>query len=278
MISDFGAKWTVGHALSYGFTGLLAQLGKRAGCRAGGSVGRLGDMPQLASPHLEWPTSHPREAPGSSLTERHRPAAPRRAQEAWLRPCWLASPRVLFVGGPPTWPVARVVARCRPRCRAALDGGRPRWCSAWTRPAGQTAKHRRPARRPRMQQGPTPTTQPAAPPIPSVWTQEQPTLFVIDALGLIYRSYHALAHVTMSSPMMFDTRAIYGFTLVLLSLVADYAHTNPIVVVFEGQKVDKEPDFRTAKYPQYKAQCTGGRQGGRALGKTHRARPRSRRP
>jgi DNA polymerase I len=79
------------------------------------------------------------------------------------------------------------------------------------------------------------------------------TLFVLDALGLIYRSYHALSHVTLSSRMMFDTRAIYGFTLVLLSLVTDYARRNPVVVVFEGHKSPSEADFRTSMYPEYKA-------------------------
>jgi DNA polymerase I len=79
------------------------------------------------------------------------------------------------------------------------------------------------------------------------------TLYLLDALGLIYRSYHALFNVTLSSRLLFDTRAVYGFTLVLLSLISGYARGNTIVAVFEGMKTDGKTDFRTEQYPSYKA-------------------------
>lgn len=77
-------------------------------------------------------------------------------------------------------------------------------------------------------------------------------LFLVDGFGLLYRSYYALVNTTMSAKGMFDTRAVYGFTMVLLSLLQKHVKGNPVVVVFEGQKEPGEADFRTEVYPQYK--------------------------
>lgn len=78
------------------------------------------------------------------------------------------------------------------------------------------------------------------------------TLFLIDAFGLLYRSYYALAKTTMSSRDMFDTRAVYGFTMVMLSFLKKHAKGNPVAVVFEGKRLKGQQDFRTAVYPTYK--------------------------
>lgn len=88
------------------------------------------------------------------------------------------------------------------------------------------------------------------------WVVSNPdnrTLFLVDALGLIFRSYYALSKTTMSSRDMFDTRAVYGFTMVMLSILKKYAKGNPVAVVFEGKKLKGQQDFRTAAYPEYKA-------------------------
>lgn len=78
------------------------------------------------------------------------------------------------------------------------------------------------------------------------------TLFIVDAFGLLFRSYYALAKTTMSSRDMFDTRAVYGFTMVMLSFLKKHAKGNPVAVVFEGRKLKGQTDFRTAVYPDYK--------------------------
>lgn len=77
-------------------------------------------------------------------------------------------------------------------------------------------------------------------------------LFLVDAFGLLYRSYYALANSTLSSKGMFDTRAVYGFTMVLLSFLEKHAKGNPVAIVFEGTRAEGQLDFRTAEYPEYK--------------------------
>lgn len=82
------------------------------------------------------------------------------------------------------------------------------------------------------------------------------TLYLIDAMGLLYRSYHALSQVTFSSHALADTRAVYGFTLGLCTLLANYARGARVAVVFEGRPEGPGPpqvDFRTAAFPEYKA-------------------------
>lgn len=82
------------------------------------------------------------------------------------------------------------------------------------------------------------------------------TLYLIDAMGLLYRSYHALSQVTFSSIALADTRAVYGFTLGLCTLLTKYAHGARVAVVFEGRPEGPGPpqvDFRTAVFPEYKA-------------------------
>ncbi len=61
-------------------------------------------------------------------------------------------------------------------------------------------------------------------------------VFLVDGFGILYRSYYALVKTTMSSKDMFDTRAVYGFTNVLLSLLQKHVKGSPVIVVFEGQK------------------------------------------
>lgn len=78
------------------------------------------------------------------------------------------------------------------------------------------------------------------------------TLFIIDAFALLYRSYYALSKTTMSSREMFDTRAVYGFTMVVTKFLEAHAKGNPVAVVFEGRRLKDEKDFRTALYPSYK--------------------------
>lgn len=79
------------------------------------------------------------------------------------------------------------------------------------------------------------------------------SVYLIDALGLVYRSYHALSQTTLSNRGMLDTRAIYGFTLVLLSLLKEHIRGSKTIVVFEGKKIPGQPDFRTELYSDYKA-------------------------
>lgn len=56
----------------------------------------------------------------------------------------------------------------------------------------------------------------------------------------------------MSSRGMFDTRAVYGFTMVLLSFLKTHCKGNPVAVVFEGERKAGKKDFRTEVYPRYK--------------------------
>lgn len=80
------------------------------------------------------------------------------------------------------------------------------------------------------------------------------TLFIIDAFALLYRAYYALSKTTMSSREMFDTRAVYGFTMVMTKFLEAHAKGNPVAVVFEGKRLKGEKDFRTALYPSYKGE------------------------
>lgn len=88
-----------------------------------------------------------------------------------------------------------------------------------------------------------------------IWKVTDPgeeVLYLIDAFGLLFRSYYALTKSPMSSHGFFDTRTVYGFTMVLLSFLRKYAKGNPVAIVFEGKKERGQSDFRTALYPEYK--------------------------
>ena len=71
-------------------------------------------------------------------------------------------------------------------------------------------------------------------------------LAVIDAHALIHRAYHALP--LMSSPDGIPTNAVYGFTSMLLKMVATIKPTH-VIAAFDM----KGPTFRHEKYAEYKA-------------------------
>ena len=82
--------------------------------------------------------------------------------------------------------------------------------------------------------------------------QEQ-RIFVVDGFGLLFRSFYALVSTTMTSANMFDTRAVFGFANVLLSLLQKHVKGDPVVVVFEGERKQGQLDHRRAAYPEYKS-------------------------
>lgn len=90
------------------------------------------------------------------------------------------------------------------------------------------------------------------PPIPPGLFRSQ-RIFVVDGFGLLFRSYYALVSTTMTSVNLFDTRAVYGFANVLLSLLSKHVNGEPVVVVFEGERKPGEVDHRRASYPEYKS-------------------------
>jgi DNA polymerase I len=72
-------------------------------------------------------------------------------------------------------------------------------------------------------------------------------LYVIDASGYLYRSYHAIQNLTNSKGE--STNALYGFIRSLLKLFKDFSPEH-IVAVFDGPKGTEK---RKALYPDYKA-------------------------
>lgn len=88
----------------------------------------------------------------------------------------------------------------------------------------------------------------------STVSNEKPErVYLVDGFGLLYRSYFALVKTTMTAKDMFDTRAVYGFTNVLLSLLQKHVDGHAVIVVFEGRRKDGELDHRRARYPEYKS-------------------------
>ncbi|MEI8354908.1 MAG: 5'-3' exonuclease H3TH domain-containing protein, partial [Deltaproteobacteria bacterium] len=75
---------------------------------------------------------------------------------------------------------------------------------------------------------------------------ERPMLYLIDGSSYIYRAFYAIRHLT--SPKGFPTNALYGFTQMLLKILRE-RKPDHIAVVFDVGRVT----FRTALYPQYKA-------------------------
>ncbi len=75
---------------------------------------------------------------------------------------------------------------------------------------------------------------------------DQPTLYLIDGTAYIYRAYHAIRNLSNSKGM--PTNAIFGFTRMLLKLMADKS-PRYVGVFFDA----KGPTFRHERYPQYKA-------------------------
>ncbi|MDO8470333.1 MAG: DNA polymerase [bacterium] len=72
------------------------------------------------------------------------------------------------------------------------------------------------------------------------------TLLLIDANGLIHRSFHALPPLT--APDGRPTGALYGLARLLVKTLAD-EHPDYIAACFDRP----EPTFRKQKYPEYKA-------------------------
>ena len=72
-------------------------------------------------------------------------------------------------------------------------------------------------------------------------------IFIIDVMGYIFRSFHAIRH--MSSSKGEPTNALYGFARSFLNLKRDF---NPeyMVAVFDGEENDRS---RKALYSEYKA-------------------------
>lgn len=75
-------------------------------------------------------------------------------------------------------------------------------------------------------------------------------LFVVDASGYLYRSYHAISFMT--NPEGESTNALFGFVRSILKLIKDFS-PNALVAVFDGPNNIKK---RKAIYPDYKAHRT----------------------
>ncbi|HSX25172.1 MAG TPA: DNA polymerase I [Candidatus Andersenbacteria bacterium] len=71
-------------------------------------------------------------------------------------------------------------------------------------------------------------------------------LAIIDAHALIHRAYHALP--PMSTPEGVPTNAVYGFTTMLIKMIATLKPTH-VIAAFDM----KGPTFRHEKYADYKA-------------------------
>lgn len=72
-------------------------------------------------------------------------------------------------------------------------------------------------------------------------------LFLIDASGLVYRSYFAIRNMTNDQGE--STNALFGFIRSLLKLIQEF-HPDQLIAVFDGPK---NAESRLAIYPQYKA-------------------------
>lgn len=72
-------------------------------------------------------------------------------------------------------------------------------------------------------------------------------IFVLDALGYLFRSYYAIRHLTRKTGE--STNALYGFIRSILKLKQDFNPTH-LVAVFDGPNNTKK---RSALYPDYKA-------------------------
>jgi len=72
-------------------------------------------------------------------------------------------------------------------------------------------------------------------------------LFIVDASGYLYRSYHAIGNMTNQKGE--STNALFGFIRSLLKLKKDFSPEH-LVAVFDGPDNTKK---RKALYPEYKA-------------------------
>ena len=72
-------------------------------------------------------------------------------------------------------------------------------------------------------------------------------LYVLDASAYLYRSYHAIRHITNAQGE--STNALFGFVQSVQALIADFKPTH-LVVVFDGPRSTKK---RLELYSEYKA-------------------------
>jgi DNA polymerase I len=75
---------------------------------------------------------------------------------------------------------------------------------------------------------------------------EKETVYLVDGTAYIHRAYHAIRNLSNSHG--FPTNAIFGFSNMLLKLLAD-KHPLYLAIVFDS----KGPTFRHAIYKEYKA-------------------------
>lgn len=75
---------------------------------------------------------------------------------------------------------------------------------------------------------------------------EKETVYLVDGSSYIHRAYHAIRHLSNSKGL--PTNAIFGFTKMVLKLLAD-KRPRYLAIVFDA----KGPTFRHKIYPDYKA-------------------------
>ena len=71
-------------------------------------------------------------------------------------------------------------------------------------------------------------------------------IFILDALGYLFRSYYAIRHLTRNTGE--STNALYGFIRSILKLKQDFSPTH-LVAVFDGPNNTQK---RSLLYPDYK--------------------------
>src|SRR6185437_8279543 len=72
------------------------------------------------------------------------------------------------------------------------------------------------------------------------------TLMLLDTYGLVYRAFFALPVMNTASGV--PTNAAYGFTMMLLKVIADERPTHVVAAFDKGR-----PRARIERYPEYKA-------------------------
>lgn len=80
-------------------------------------------------------------------------------------------------------------------------------------------------------------------------TDQRPSLYLLDAMALIYRAYYALMPARMQTSKGFPTGATYGFLTSILKIIDKY-QPDYIAIAFDS----KEKTFRHEKFESYKAQ------------------------
>ncbi|ACF15085.1 DNA polymerase I [Chloroherpeton thalassium ATCC 35110] len=79
--------------------------------------------------------------------------------------------------------------------------------------------------------------------------RQKPSMFLLDGMALVFRSYYALMSARMQTQSGFPTGAIYGFINTILKIEETY-RPDFLVVAFDS----KEKTFRHEAFPDYKAQ------------------------